>query len=75
MFEKIIYHHTVNTLETNKQTGQQKSNVSTNHAEQKGNEGKGCSRKFLAVVCVLTQIVSLYISNLKRDERKATLNN
>lgn len=67
MFEKIIYHHTVNILGTNKQTGQWKSNVNTNHAEQNGNEGKGCARKFLAIVWVLAQIVSLYISNLKRD--------
>lgn len=66
MFEKIIYHHIVNTLETSK-LDSKKSNVSTNHTEQKENEGKGCSRKFLAVVCVLTQIVSLYISNLTRD--------
>lgn len=64
---KNIYYHTVNILKTNKQTGQWKSNVSTKHTEQKGNEGKGCPSKFLSVVWVLTQIVSLYISNLKRD--------
>lgn len=67
IFEKNIYYHTVNILKTNKQTGQRKSIVSTKHTEQKGNEGKGCPRKFLSVVWVLTQIVSLYISNLKRD--------
>lgn len=67
IFEKNIYYHTVNIPKANKQTGQRQLNVSAKHAEQKGNDGKGCHRKFLSVVWVLTQIVSLYISNLKRD--------